>query len=175
LAPLSNLPTHSGTPDLIQTMLDSPLLWPATVIIVHPKENRAKCSLEPLRGRADTRFFSYSPNRPINLPNYVRLDVDGPKLTSEDSGMGILLIDGAWRHAAKMQRHFSMIPPRSLTGFHTAYPRVSKLFQDPSEGLASIEALFIAYRILGRSTDGLLDQYYWRESFLRLNGWGDCD
>jgi pre-rRNA-processing protein TSR3 len=141
------------------------------MIIVHPKENRAKCSLEPLRGRIDLRFLTYSSKRSVELPGYLRLSVDGPALSMADCAMGIVLLDGAWRHAAKMQQHFSDLPPRSLTGFRTAYPRVSKLFQDPIEGLASIEALYIAYRILGRPTDGLLDCYRWREQFLRLNGW----
>jgi ribosome biogenesis protein Tsr3 len=40
---------------------------------------------------------------------------------------------------------------------------------DPDNGLASVEALYLAYHILGRPTDGLLDQYHWGEEFLRLN------
>ena len=59
-----------------------------------------------------------------------------------------------------------------LHGIQTAYPRVSKLGTDPDNGLASVEALFAAYRILGRPTVGLLDQYRWGEEFLRVNGWG---
>jgi pre-rRNA-processing protein TSR3 len=47
---------------------------------------------------------------------------------------------------------------------------VSKLGTDPDNGLASVEALFIAHHVLGRPTEGLLDQYRWREQFLRLNG-----
>jgi len=46
---------------------------------------------------------------------------------------------------------------------------VSKPGTDPDNGLATIEAVFLAYRILGRPTDGLLDQYRWAEEFLRLN------
>jgi len=34
-----------------------------------------------------------------------------------------------------------------------------------------LEALYIAYRVLGRPTEGLLDHYRWAEEFLRLNGW----
>ena len=69
----------------------------------------------------------------------------------------------------KMTKRFESVPPRSLTGFRTAYPRVSKMFQDPPEGLATVEALFLALHILGRPTEGLLDQYRWREEFLRAN------
>ena len=34
---------------------------PPTFLVVHPRENRAKCSLEPLRGRPDLRFMKYAP------------------------------------------------------------------------------------------------------------------
>jgi pre-rRNA-processing protein TSR3 len=37
------------------------------------------------------------------------------------------------------------------------------------KGLASIEALYIAYFILGYDTMGLLDQYHWAELFLEKN------
>jgi pre-rRNA-processing protein TSR3 len=121
------------------------------------------------------QFCAFSPERPGEFPGYVRLSVEGPALTAVDANSGILLIDGAWRHADRVQRHFSAIPSRSLQGFRTAYPRVSKLFQDPAAGLASVEALFVAYRILGRPTEGLLNHYYWREAFLRLNGWWPAD
>jgi hypothetical protein len=68
-----------------------------------------------------------------------------------------------------MTRAFVDVPPRSLHGYRTAYPRVSRLGTDPDNGLASAEALFIAYYVLGRSADGLLDHYHWAEEFLRLN------
>jgi pre-rRNA-processing protein TSR3 len=68
-----------------------------------------------------------------------------------------------------MQRDFVDVPPRSLHGYQTAYPRASKLGTDPANGLASVEALFLAYHILGRPTAGLLDHFRWRAEFLRLN------
>ncbi len=145
--------------------------FPPTILIIHPKEKRAKCSLEPLRGRADLRFVPYAAKQPLELPGYIRLSVDGAPLTVADAGHGVLLIDGSWRHAGRMHAHFAGVPPRSLAGFSTAYPRVSKTFADPAGGLASLEALYIAYRILGRPTAGLLDAYRWRDEFLRRNGW----
>jgi pre-rRNA-processing protein TSR3 len=51
----------------------------------------------------------------------------------------------------------------------TAYPRVSKLFDDPPEGLASIEALSVAFAILGSDPRPLLATYRWGEVFLREN------
>jgi pre-rRNA-processing protein TSR3 len=138
--------------------------------VVHPKENRKKCSLEPLRGRPDLSFVTFSAKRSMQLTEgYVRLSVDGPPLTPADAERGILLIDGSWRHAARMHAHFAAVPPRSLPGYRTAYPRVSKVFEDPPEGLASVEALYVAYRMLGRPTEGLLDGYRWRDRFLELN------
>jgi pre-rRNA-processing protein TSR3 len=145
-----------------------------TILVIHPKEKRAKCSLEPLRDRAasfDLLFVDFKPARSYELAGYVRLCVDGPPLSVGDAEHGLIVIDGSWRHAAAMQSQFAAAPPRSLSGYRTAYPRVSKLFQDPAAGLASIEALYIAYRILGRPTEGLLDNYRWAADFLRLNGW----
>lgn len=144
-----------------------------TIIVVHPRENRAKCSIEPLRGRSDLRFVNFSPRLTLDLQNYIRLAVDGPPLGESDATCGILLLDGTWRHAERMETHFRHVPPRSLAGFHTAYPRVSKLFRDPSGGLASAEALYIAYRLTRRPSDGLLDAYHWRDRFLELNGWSE--
>lgn len=144
---------------------------PPTILIIHPKENRAKCSLEPLRGRPDLHFVEFTPSLSTELSGYVRLSPVGPPLTAADAHCGLLLVDGSWRHAARVHRHFASVPPRSLAGVRTAYPRVSKLFEDPPGGLASVEALYVAYRILGRATDGLLDAYYWREQFLEQNGW----
>jgi pre-rRNA-processing protein TSR3 len=58
---------------------------------------------------------------------------------------------------------------RSLGGWETAYPRTSKLFEDPAAGLATIEALVAAYVQMGRPIEGLLEHYQWREEFLRGN------
>jgi pre-rRNA-processing protein TSR3 len=82
----------------------------------------------------------------------------------------LLLLDGSWRWAAVMNRDFLDVPPRSLQGYRTAYPRRSKLWQDPDNGLASVEAWYLAYHLLGRPTAGLLDHYRWGAEFLRLNG-----
>ena len=45
------------------------------------------------------------------------------------------------RWADAMTAAFAHVPPRSLHGYRTAYPRTSKLGTDPGNGLASIEAL----------------------------------
>jgi pre-rRNA-processing protein TSR3 len=160
--------------------------FPLTVIVRDRRENPKKCTILPLRGRSDLIFLSY----PVNLPSlseesvihssnseiaisdwsgYVRLAPEGPELSPADAHAGLLLLDGSWRRAEAMNRSYQHIAPRSLKGYRTAYPRVSKKGTDPATGLATIEALFLAYRVLGRTTVGLLDHYRWAEEFLRLN------
>ena len=143
---------------------------PITIIVRHPKENPKKCSVLPLKGRPDLSFVHYPVKTPLALEGYFRLAAEGPVLSAADRDSGILLLDGSWRWAGAMMRAFEHVPPRSLQGYQTAYPRVSRLGTDPDNGLASIEALFLAYHILGRPTEGLLDHYHWADEFLRLNG-----
>ncbi len=143
--------------------------YPPTVIVRHPKENPRKCSILPLRGRADLVFLTHPVRQRPPLAGYVRLAAEGPELSRADADCGLLVLDGSWRWAAAMTRDFLDVPPRSLHGYRTAYPRASKLGTDPDNGLATVEALFLAYHILGRPTAGLLDHYHWAEEFLRLN------
>jgi pre-rRNA-processing protein TSR3 len=114
-------------------------------------------------------FLNHPVRERPSFAGYVRLAADGPQLTPADAGCGLLLLDGSWRRADSMAKAFLDVPPRSLRGYRTAYPRVSKLGTDPDNGLASVEALFVAYHILGRPTEGLLDHYRWAEEFLRFN------
>jgi pre-rRNA-processing protein TSR3 len=103
------------------------------------------------------------------LEGYIRLAADGPELSAADTKAGLLLLDSSWRRLEPMSRPFLDVPPRSLHGYRTAYPRRSKVFDDPENGLASVEALFVAYHILGRPTDGLMEHYRWADEFLRIN------
>lgn len=144
--------------------------FPPTIIVRHPKENPKKCSVFPLRGRADLVFVSYPLKRPLPLDGYIRLAADGPELSAADRELGLLVLDGSWRWADAMTRAFEHVPPRSLHGYKTAYPRISKLGTDPDNGLATVEALYLAHHILGRPTEGLLEHYRWAEEFLRANG-----
>jgi pre-rRNA-processing protein TSR3 len=146
------------------------LVYPPTVIVRHPAENPRKCSVLPLRGRADVVFLSFPARQRPALGGYVRLAAEGPLLSAADAAAGVLLLDGSWRWAAAMERDFADVPPRSLAGWRTAYPRVSKLGTDPDNGLASVEALFLAHHLLGRPTDGLLAHYRWADEFLAANG-----
>jgi pre-rRNA-processing protein TSR3 len=147
------------------------LLFPPTIILRHRKENLKKCSLRGLESRPDIRFFTYPKDTLPDLSQHILLSFDGPLLTKADHKWGIFLIDGTWNYAELMERQLPqprLFQTRSLPKhFQTAYPRRQQDCPDPSRGLASIEALFLAYRILGRSTDGLLDNYHWKEDFLK--------
>lgn len=143
--------------------------YPLTVIVRHSRENPKKCTILPLRGLPDIVIHGYPLKRPYQLEGYIRLAAEGPELSLADAGAGLLLLDGSWRWAGTMERDFADVPPRSLHGWQTAYPRVSKQGTDPGNGLASVEALYAAYHILGRPTEGLLDHYRWRDEFLSLN------
>ena len=142
---------------------------PPTVIVRHHKENPRKCSILPLRGRPDLIFLCYPLQQPFDPKGYIRLAAEGPELSLADASCGLLLLDASWRWAEAMTRAFVEVPPRSLQGYRTAYPRISKRGTDPDNGLASVEALFVAYHVLGRPTEGLLDHYHWKEEFLLLN------
>ena len=143
--------------------------YPITVIVRHTHENPRKCSIWPLRGRPDVSICPYPVNERPDLSGYIRLAAEGPELSAADAPFGLLLLDGSWRWAAAMERDFRDVPPRSLHGWRTAYPRVSKQGTDPDNGLASVEALVAALHVLGRPTDGLLDHYHWGDKFLQLN------
>ena len=144
--------------------------FPPTVIVRSPRENPRKCSVLPLKGRADLRFLTHPVKVLPNFDGYIRLAAEGEPLSARDSDKGILLLDASWRRASLMIREFEHVPPRSLHGYQTAYPRKSKQGTDPDNGLASVEALYLAYHILGRPTAGLLDHYRWTAEFLRSNG-----
>ncbi len=145
-----------------------------TVILRHRKENLKKCSLRGLESRQDCTFLRYPEDSLPLLSGYILLDVEGEELSEKDRGSGLFLIDATWRYAAIMIKTITMpdtILRRSLPkNFSTAYPRYQTGCALPEQGLASVEALFLAYRLMGRSTEGLLDNYYWKKDFLIKNG-----
>lgn len=148
--------------------------YPKTTIIRHQRENLKKCSLRGLEPRNDMQFFSYPQGLLPDLNGYMMLVVEGaPPLTSHDHDKGLLILDSTWRYLQKMISFVegqAVLEKRTLPGiYRTAYPRKQDDCPDPTRGLSSLEALFIAYHILGRATDGLLDNYYWKEPFLKTN------
>lgn len=147
--------------------------FPPTLILRHRKENLKKCSLRGLETRSDFQFFTYPNNYLPPLQGYILLTLGAPVLTQDDKNFGLFLIDATWRYAHIMFHQTPSVKdclPRSLpSNLRTAYPREQNDCPDPQAGLASIEALYAAFIILGRETQGLLDNYYWKEKFLQTN------
>lgn len=151
-----------------------PSFFPSTIIIQHRKENKKKCSLQPLKSHANILFYLYPNNSLPNLQEHMLLTLDAPVLTLADKNRGICLLDATWRYAEKMHKFvltkYPNIPRRSLpAGCMTAYPRKQTNCSHPEAGLASIEALFLAYLILHKEPFFLLEDYIWKKSFLSLN------
>lgn len=140
-----------------------------TIIVVHRRERRSKCSVESLREREEFQFLTYPQDEDPIPDDYVRLGIGGPMLSEADASSGLLVLDATWRLVGKMEKRYANVPVRSIPTYQTAYPRVSKVHEDPSAGLATIEAVYAAYRHLGWETDTLLDHYQWADEFLRLN------
>lgn len=147
--------------------------FPPTVVLRHTRENLKKCSLTGLENRSDFNFYTYPKSQVPQLPNYIMLSFDGPVLTAEDAGKGLFILDGTWRYAEKMFLNTPSIhhlEKRSLPiGFKTAYPRRQDDCEDQDRGLSSIEAIYIAYSILGYDTKGLFDRYLWKDLFFTKN------
>jgi pre-rRNA-processing protein TSR3 len=158
---------------------------PPTIIIRHQKENLRKCTLRGFGRRADVKMLTYPSFDPADLPDLagrIWLTLDAPPLTAANAtsggggrgDRGLLLLDATWRHAARMvsaltPRLVNTLPRSIPAGFVTAYPRKQTECPNPQRGLASVEALYVAYHILGRDTAGLLDNYLWANDFLAMN------
>lgn len=146
--------------------------FPITIVWRHRRENLKKCSLRGLESRLDFKFFSYPNEMLPDLTNYIMLKLDAPPLSPADHGKGLFIVDATWRYAEKMVKAANAQQPnvefRSIPDHHrTAYPRRQEDCFDPEKGLASIEAIYIAYQLLGREVTGLLDGYHWRDDFLK--------
>lgn len=143
----------------------------STIILRHRRENLKKCSLRGLEDRQDMEFYTYPKSHLPQKQNYILLSFDGEELSINDHDKGIYLIDGTWNLAEKMTKTLDFIPEkRSLPKhYRTAYPRKQTGCCDPDVGLASIEALYISYKILKRDTSSLLDNYHFKDEFLKIN------
>lgn len=146
----------------------------SAIIIRHRKENLKKCSLRSLESRKDMLFLTYPFTDLPSLDGFVMLVMeDAPLLSEKDQDKGILLLDSTWRYLPKMVEaveRCASVEKRCLPGHYlTAYPRDQKSCVDPGRGLASVEALYISYKLMGKDTSGLLDHYYWKDQFIQLN------
>ena len=145
-------------------------------VIMHPKERRSKCSLVPLEGRADMHFLRARPEWTFDATGFTILALGAPELSIEDAGRPLLLLDSTWRLLPKLEACLTGEGVRrTLPTVCGAYPRKSRIAEDPAVGLASVEALFLAKLLLGERDDTLLAKYYWRSEFLNnLEAAGIC-
>lgn len=167
---------------------------PFIVAIRHVKEKRSKCSLTPVESLAGTLFRRAKPGFSYDGTGCLLLTPDAPEvsaadaflrederalfaqtrpdlLVSDESGRAlrpVLLLDSVWRLLPAMRAKIFGVPlERSLPRWvRTAYPRVSKMTEDPDCGLATVEALYAAVRLMGFDCPEILDGYLWREEFL---------
>ena len=142
----------------------------STTVIRHPKERISKCSLRFLHDRPEMTFLRGKPDLRFDATGFLLLSVDAPPLSRADTGKPLLLLDSTWRWLSQLEDCVVGEPTRRSipSGLRTAYPRVSKVFDDPSGGLASIEALYVARKLLGEDDPALLDGYHWKDDFLQI-------
>ena len=135
-------------------------------VIRHQKERRSKCSLTALEKREDITFYKAKRGWIFDVTGFTVLALGAPELSISDSGRPLLLLDSTWRLLPQLQACLcGSAVSRTLPAVSTAYPRVSKLVDDPLGGLASIEALYLAKLVLGERDDSILESYYWCEEF----------
>jgi pre-rRNA-processing protein TSR3 len=96
--------------------------------------------------------------------------MDGEPIQKEDGEKGLFLIDCNWIHVEKMVPKDANIQKRRIPSeWKTAYPRRSTHCNDPERGLATVEALFIFWAIVGKVRWDLLEHYHWKDEFIALN------
>ena len=140
------------------------------LILRDPRESPAKCSLTPLRGLPGVRFVTYDRERRLAAGPRLLLHPEGPELSAADRGRDLLLIDCAWRRVPQLLSSVDGdLIHRRLPPLVTAYPRRSKTFVDPAQGLASVEALYAACALLGTPRPDFLAAYRWADAFLAAN------
>lgn len=115
-------------------------------------------------------FLRANPGTMFDATGFILLAVDAPPLSIADQGSPLLLLDSTWRWLPQLDACVTGEPIRRSIpgGLRTAYPRVSKVFDDPTSGLASIEALYVARKLLGDDDPQLLHGYHWKNEFLRI-------
>lgn len=140
-------------------------------VIRHPRENLKKCSLRHLHGHPNFEFFTAVDGFSFDATGYTLLEIDAPTISPADADRPVLLLDSTWHLLPKIRRKvYGDFVPRALPpNILTAYPRVSKMHQDP-HGLATVEALYAALQMMGTPDREILNGYLFGEKFLSING-----
>jgi pre-rRNA-processing protein TSR3 len=144
-------------------------------VLMDHRENPAKCTIHPLKGRKDfnVRYFKGEGKIPA-FESDLLLHVAGECLSTwkPEAPKSIAVIDCNWKKVAGALTRVSLPLPKLVKipeGFVTAYPRRNKEGKDPEAGLATIEALFIAAAFLGVWDETLLENYHFSAQFLEKN------
>jgi len=142
-------------------------------ILVDHGETTNKCTILPLAYRTDFAITRYRGPGIHRLTAPLLLHPDGQPLDKMNpAAAGIAAIDCIWRRLQPIVNGLVETSPvlvRIPDGFVTAYPRRSKVSEDPAGGLATIEALFIAAAFCGVWDETLLAEYWFGRAFLDLN------
>jgi len=154
-----------------ETKLSTQELSSHITVLRHPKENMIKNSLRPFRHHPRFTWVIAHPESSFDATGYITLAVGQPPLSTEDAGLPILLLESTWHLVPQLLARMSGKPiyrslPENLN-VRTASQRRSILYQDPEQGLCSVEALFVTRWILEGQCDlSLLDSYHWKDVFL---------
>lgn len=148
-------------------------------IVVDSGETPNKCTITPLAYRTDFRLFPvYGEGSLGPLCASILLHHEGQCLTTlkgADPVGALACIDCVWRRLPRLCERIrwknDQPPARAKIpeGFKTVYPRVGRPNSDPDNGLATIEAIFIASAILGHWDLTLLSKYYYGRRFVEVN------
>jgi pre-rRNA-processing protein TSR3 len=146
-------------------------------VLIDRGETPNKCTIAPLAGRADLRIcrtLHWEVSSPVLLhPDGVCLSTVIGKGQFTEPPSGIAAIDCIWRRLPSMLQRLKTSPhpvyARLPDGLVTAYPRVSKVVDDPAGGLATIEALFAGAAMLGHIDPSLFSAYYFGREFVERN------
>ena len=159
-------------------------------LLVDRDEQAHKCTILPLAYRADfaiRRFHMKAALPPLRAELLLHMDGESldllvPTLRAERAARGggaaeplvqsLALIDCVWKRCGRILELIERPLPRLArvpAGFLTAYPRRNKQNLDPADGLATIEALFIAAAFLDVWDESLLKEYHFGARFLAIN------
>lgn len=144
-------------------------------IIRRADEPKKKCTAMLLADHPTVRLFHFPHLEGFDPEGKWVLAVDGEPLdeairTAPERPRGIVVVDTLWVKAPRLLEQLPPMPHRSLpAGWVTAYPRRSKLRDDPSGGLATNEAAYIARLLSGVDDRSVLDGYYFADRFFAEN------
>ncbi len=144
-------------------------------VLVDRSETVNKCTILPLSYREDFEIVRFDKGQLMaSLTGDLLLHPEGRPLQelSRRESRRIVAIDCTWKRLRPIVNRIEKPLPELAgipEGFVTAYPRRNKKNLDPTAGLATIEALFIAAALLGHWDESLLAHYHFGQAFLDLN------